>query len=332
MNEECRFWSGLCSFPIRLDTLYIGGGTPTLLDGRQWSRLFEILEEYFVLDAAREMSVEANPGSLLPEHLEVWRDNGVTRVSVGVQSVHDDELAWLARLHNGDEAVRALECVVEKGFRCSADLLFGLAGQTLRSFAESLRRVLEIGVEHVSTYHLTLEPGTPWGNVAPSGMPEGYPFYRFAQWFLPAKGLSHYEIASFCRPGAECVHNMTYWNEDDVLALGASASGHLSGLRYTNVTGAPEYILRMKQGKSPVDTSEILSPGEKAREAAILLLRTRQGILYPEFRSRYGSELLGEILTVLDSFRPDFFVRRDDSVALSPRGMRIANRIWEEIL
>jgi oxygen-independent coproporphyrinogen-3 oxidase len=332
MDCECRFWSETFSGKHRFDTLYIGGGTPTILDVRQWELLFGILWRYFDFGASFEASVEANPGSLESGHLDLWRKNGITRVSIGVQSVHDRELSWLRRPHGGREAIDAVERTAQAGFRCSADIMFGIAGQTLRSFRESLDGVLAAGAEHISTYHLTIEPGTPWGTTPPADMTDGYPFYRFAQWYLPRKMMFQYEIASFARDGAECSHNMAYWDETDVLAVGASASGHLAGLRYTNVSEGREYIRRLEAGESPSDSIEDLPPEAKAREAAILALRTRRGIAFAEFGVRFGTKSLDRVLGILDSFPSFFFVRNSEYVALSPRGMRIANRIWEEIL
>ena len=318
----------------RLRTLYVGGGTPTILSLSEWERLLRILEGAFDFSGTEEVTVEANPCSLTEGHLRLWRDSFVTRVSLGVQSLQDEDLVWLGRRHDAREALLALEKTCSFGFDVSADLIFGLPSQTLRTWRDSLRRVLGSGAGHVSAYQLTLEPGTPLGDASPS-LPDGYSFYCFAQWYLPRKGLEQYEIASFSRPGKECRHNAAYWRQEPVLALGPGAWGYLWGFRYRNASTLREYA-DLAAAQPPIAEAERLggSEGDVSRgvEAAILALRTKWGIHRASFAAQFGEELMEKVLDVLGRIPPRLVRFFEGGVCLTPSGMRVGNAIWVELL
>ena len=317
---------------VAVDTLYIGGGTPTCLGPSAWEKLLAVLDRYLEYLPGREISVEANPDSLSRDHLVLWREWGVSRVSLGVQSLDDDELRWLGRPHDARKAMDAISAVMASGMELSVDLMFGLAGQTLRSWHRNLRTVLDTGLGHVSLYQLTLEEGSRWGKGAPGPLADGYPLYRWAQWYLPRRGYDQYEIASFARDRKWARHNLAYWYGADVLALGPGAWGFLDGTRYWNHEDFEFYRKRIAERQQPVAGSEKLGTGKAFREAAVIALRTRWGIPLRAFRRRYGLEALQEILECLQPFPPHFFRRTASHLALSPRGMRVANLIWESLL
>lgn len=314
LEREASYYSGA---PV--STLYIGGGTPSTLTLEQWHKLINIITTHFDLSGLIEASVEANPNSLRPEHLRFWKDNHITRISLGVQSLNDRELATLGRLHDVSCALRAMERVRDEGFNLSCDLIFAIPGQTLRTWDKSLRQVINFA-GHVSTYQLTLEPDTPlaefYGNDELNT--SGYKFYRYAQYLLPRLGFTQYEISSFSPPGHECHHNLAYWSHSDVIALGPSAVGYIDGVRLSNPKTLNEYL----KGTPP--SREELSPHDKAIELAILSLRTRWGI------SR--KNMLPEIDEVLSGLPDDLFVRDDERVALSQKGMRVGNAVWCELI
>ena len=320
---------------IPLRTIYIGGGTPSTLPCSAWKRLFGILESAFDFSGAPEkveFTVEANPCSLTEGHLSLWRNSRVTRVSLGVQSLNGDELLWLGRRHDAGTALTALEKSAQYGFDVSADLIFGLPKQTLLTWKNSLHSVLAMGVAHVSTYQLTLEPGTPLGDAAPF-LPDGYPFYRFAQWYLERKGLSQYEIASFARAGKECLHNLAYWRQENVLALGPSAWGYLDGFRYRNARTLEKYSEPAGEGfRLPIVEAERLKGPMRGVEAAILALRTRQGIDVASFASRFGENLAYDVLDALKKIPQRLVHFEGAQVSLTPAGMRVGNAIWSELL
>ena len=332
LSEEMNAWKRELS-GREAKTIYFGGGTPSLLSLSQWEGLFDCLKNSIPLGTAPEITVEANPESLTREHLSLWKERGVTRVSLGVQSFLDAELIWLERPHNSRRAEEALTLIVEEGLSASADLMFGLAGQTLRSWKYSLDRALSLGAEHLSLYQLSLEEGCRWFSRPPEGRPDGYPFYRFAQWILPRKGFSQYEIASFSLPGKECLHNSAYWTNRPVLALGAGAWGYWGGKRYRNEDTLKEYEQAVRKKGTACKEWLELSEEESAREAAVLYLRTARGLPFHEFVSRYGERMLGDILSILKEQVPGNCLEwQREYVALTPRGMRVGNSVWSLLI
>ncbi len=331
LETEIALWKGLLG-PLSSRTLYVGGGTPSLLSADEWGRLIVLLEGLGDWSHLEEATVEANPSSLNDELLDIWRDSFFTRISLGVQSLDDAELEALGRRHDARLALEAMERIARSGLRMSVDLIFGIPGQTLRSWAASLRGVLDAGARHVSAYQLTLEPDTPMGLRAPT-LPDGYPLYRYAQWFLPRRGLIQYEISSYAPPGDECRHNLAYWKQEDVLALGPAAWGYLEGRRYANPGTLGAYLEAAGRNFPEAKTAgERLGPRARGVEAAILSLRTRWGIDRVCFSERWGGSLLEEIEAVLTVI-PSRLVRADErSLALTPAGMRVGNAIWTEIL
>ncbi|MCF7935036.1 MAG: coproporphyrinogen III oxidase family protein [Synergistales bacterium] len=329
LREELDLWKGRWGVLPPVSTLYVGGGTPTVLDAPQWSELIALLEERLPLQDGAEVSVEANPGTLTAEQLALWRAWRVTRVSIGVQSLDDGELAWLQRPYSAGQAVDALHAALGSGFRVSADLLFGLGGQTLQGWHRTLREVTAAGVGHISAYQLTLHPGTPWGDHPPGGLPEGYPFYRFCQWYLPRHGMPQYEVASFARIGEACRHNLAYWRRTPVLGLGPAAWGFLGGLRYRNHWPPEDWRETLARGELPQAYTERLEGRAAAREAAILALRTAEGIDRAAFAERYGAARLDAVGALLAPCAGAFLSMDADRIALTPRGFRVANAIWE---
>lgn len=315
----------------RLSTIYFGGGTPSYLGAAQWEPVFEALDSFERADGC-EFTVEANPESVSREKLLLWRDNGVNRISLGVQSLVDSELRTLARPHTAARALDALRACLEAGFRVGADLMFALPGQTLRSWHKSLNGLLGEGVEHISVYQLTIEPDSFWGKRAPGNLPDGYPFYRWAQYFLPRRGLRQYEIASFAVRGRESRHNLAYWRRENVLAAGPGAWGFLDGTRFANAKNLERWADAVREGGSPREYEERPIGLKAASEAAVLALRTSEGIVYDEFARAYGRDALERVLARLRGVPPEDVRWRSGGVSLSPRGMRVGNAIWSELI
>ena len=302
-----------------IQTLYIGGGTPSVLPLTQWHSLMTTLHAHFDLSSLTESTCEANPNSLTPELVNFLKDNGFTRISLGVQSLNDDELRTLGRIHDSRQALQAMQIVKDSGLSLSCDLIFAIPGQTLRTWDYSLRTVMNYA-GHISTYQLTLEPDTPlaqnYNNESLNTA--GYALYRYAQYMLPRHRFTQYEISSFAPDGQECRHNIAYWHQDDVIALGPSAVSYIDGVRTAN----PRTLNAWLAGEEP--EREVLSPRDRAVELAILSLRTKWGI------SR--EDLLPELEAVIASMPDDLFVKTPERIALTQKGMRLGNAIWCEML
>lgn len=315
-----------------LETCYIGGGTPTMLTPSQWRTLAALLEKNFAFAAGAEVTVEANPNSMSSEHLEVWKEWRVTRVSIGVQSFNDAELSLMGRVHCADEARRAVSRALSFGFDVNADLIFGLPGQTFRSWGLSLREAAHSGLSHISLYQLTPEEGTPWESLRPEELGDGYAPYRWAQWYLPKKGYAQYEIANFARPGHESRHNINYWQNGEYIGAGPAAAGYISDRRYKNIGSLARYAECIKSGALPEAESETLAPEKRAREAAVLALRMSSGICAENFIKEQGLDNYRAVSAAVEKFPHELYEKDACGIRLTKKGMRVANMIWSDII
>lgn len=330
--EKELLWWGSRIGKVKLSTCYIGGGTPTVLNGGQWTKLCALLDRFFDFSASAETTVEANPNSLLAEHLLTWRDWRVTRVSIGVQSFDETELSMLGRLHSARQAHSAISASLASGFSVNADFMFGLPYQTLHNWGRTLREAVHSGIDHISLYQLSLEPNTPWADLDESLLPDGYAQYRWAQWYLPRKGFAQYEIANFAKRGHESAHNLNYWQEGEYLGIGPGASGYLGGWRYKNTGDFKGYAAKLNAGVMPVAGGERLAEKKRGREAAVLALRTAGGINAGQYENEYGSAALTEIIKILRELPAGLIEIANERIALTRKGMRVANRIWAELI
>ena len=332
-REIRRFGELLPRDNCAVSTVYVGGGTPTLLSPGEWDVLFGLLKGFLSFFPSAEITAEANPESFSEGHTEVWKKWGVARVSLGVQSFSDADLHWLDRPHDADRARWALKKAVAAGFSVSADLMFGLRGQNLRGWKNSVSEAIGLGVHHISLYQLSIDEGCRWSMNPPEDLPDGYPMYRWSQWYLPRKGFDQYEIASFAKPGHHCRHNLSYWTNAPVLAIGAGAWGYLGNTRYRNGGTIKEYGEAVEKYGCGAVATESLEPEKAFREAAVLLLRTKWGISFRDYSAQYGEEALRSVILTLRNEAPqDCIDFRGDSLALTRKGMRVANSIWSLII
>ena len=333
LKKEILFYRDFIPAAGEAHTLYFGGGTPTLLSPVQWDGLLSFCKANLNISAHAEITAEANPESFTEDHGRVWREKGVTRVSIGVQSFRDDELRLLCRPHDARGAEEAVSRAVGKGFSVGVDLMFGLEGQTLHSWASSVKKALSLGADHLSLYQLTIEEGCEWRASPPTGLADGYPLYRWSQWYLPQKGFIQYEIANFSLPGRSSRHNGAYWSRSPVLGLGAGAWGFLGGVRYKNESDLALYAAFVRERGGGAAEAERVTGEKAAREAAVLMLRRKSGISYREFAGQFGGGVLEEIR---DTFRRevprDCYLEESGSLSLTKKGMRVANAIWSALI
>jgi len=324
----------------KLGTLYLGGGTPSALDADQIAKLLADLFAHFGVEVGGiECTLEANPSRNVKD-LARYRQAGVTRLSVGVQSFDDAELHRLGRDHSGAQAEAFVHAARRAGHgNVSIDLIAGAPGQTPTSFAATLERAIACAPDHVSVYALTIEASTPyarWHEREPQAFPEDdavADLLEQAHTTLTHAGYEHYEISNFARPGFACAHNRGYWRQYDCIALGMSASGYENGLRYRNVRDFDAYCTAIESGNSARDEVERLDFADRVGEAAMLALRTSEGMEDQDFRDRFGLDMRTVFLRPIEECRRAGLLEETrHGVRLTSRGRLLANAACAQFL
>lgn len=291
--------------PRDVDTIFFGGGTPTHLSPAQLDRLFSIVLRWFRLADGYEFTVEANPAGLSKDKVDVLADYGVNRVSLGVQSFDQKVLSLLERDHRREGVIRALERLRPRFANISLDLIFGVPGQTLDLWRDTLQQAAEFSPQHISTYGLTFEKGTSFwrrrekGQLVEASEELERDMYAVAMDELSEAGFEQYEISNFAQPGFRCRHNEVYWKGLPYYAFGPGAARYIDGRRETNHRSVLTWLNRVLAGESPVGESEQISEEERARELLILGLRRCEGICRKDFRNRTGydvDQLAGDMI------------------------------------
>jgi oxygen-independent coproporphyrinogen-3 oxidase len=306
-------------------SVFFGGGTPSLLPPGQLTRILDAIGR----EPSAEVTVECNPDSVDARKLDAYRAAGVNRLSFGVQSMVPHVLRALGRTHDPANVERAVALARAAGFeRCSVDLIYGTAGESLDDWRQSLEGALALGVEHVSAYALTIEAGTPLGRdvaagraVAPDDDDQADK-YLIADEVLSAHGYEWYEISNWARPGEACRHNELYWSEGEYLGIGCAAHGHTDGRRWWNLRTPDRYIQAVQAGASAVAGDERLEPGARAEEAFALALRTRGGVDADDVPAATIDDLAAEGLVE----------RRDGRLALTLRGRLLASDVTARLV
>lgn len=330
-----------------LDTIFVGGGTPSLLEVPLWERLLAVLDRLFDLRSSPglEFTVECNPETVTPELMAVMAAGGVNRVSVGAQSFHEAHLKTLERWHDPANVQRALSLASDAGIRRrNVDLIFGIPGQTLDEWQADLDRALALdpGVDHISCYALTYEPNTPMtvrmnrGDFAPIDEDIEVQMHRHTVARLAGAGFGRYEVSNFARPGSECRHNLAYWRQHQWLAAGPSASAHIGGWRWKNVPRLTEWMegVEANMGYAPVRDVEGPDAARALAERIMLGLRLSEGldaaaILRDAESIGVGAALQREIQRQSDK---GFLEQSAPRIVLNDRGFLFADGVAAELM
>jgi oxygen-independent coproporphyrinogen-3 oxidase len=294
-------------FQVSYETIFFGGGTPSLLSPSSIEQVLSLLAGSFAIERGAEITLETNPGTVDLAKLRAFRSAGVNRLSVGVQSFHDDELRFLSRIHTSGEAKECLRDASRAGFHnVSLDLVFALPSQTKERWDSSLRQAVELEPKHLSCYSLIVEPNTPLSRMVESrqvslvDVEEDATLYEQTMEYLGALGYEQYEVSNFAKPGYESRHNSNYWNHTNYLGFGPSAHSFWSAAslvtdarRWWNIASVVGYSERLECGSMPVTGEEKLTIEQLVREEILLGLRSG-GIDVAGFRRRYNSDLLTE--------------------------------------
>ena len=330
----------------RVRTLFFGGGTPSLLEPDEIAALAQVLRYSFEL-RPREVTVEANPATLDRERLEAWRALGLTRLSLGAQSLGERGLRALGRTHQISDVAPAVEAARSVGTDVSLDLIFGWPGQAEEEWREELAAAVALGVDHLSLYplELHLEPEESVANWPGAGWPalerwradaavrqpddDGVArLYEIAEAELERAGFRHYEIANWARPGKRCLHNLTYWRNGDWLGAGMGAHTHLGGVRSRNPGSLAEYIRRIECGGA-----RIVDPGaDRATDTALLALRLDRGLDVARYAARFGPEAGDRVARALRGVDGSLLTWHGRRATLTPRGRLLANEVLIPLL
>jgi oxygen-independent coproporphyrinogen-3 oxidase len=320
---------------IEADTIFFGGGTPSLLDADEVASIIGALRARLALDPHAEITLETNPETVDRPKLERFHAAGVNRLSFGVQSFHDEELRRLGRIHSADRARAAVREARAAGFdNVSLDLMMWLPGQSVDAWLANVDALIAAEPDHASLYLLELYPNAPlkedmaragWSQAPDDDAAE---MYLRAMDRLESAGLRQYEISNVARPGRESRHNVKYWSDGEWLAFGCGAHGTRGGVRWKNVSGTEEYIARVTNGADPVAERRILSAEERVEEALFTRLRLVDGIELHEFAARYGVDVWEKYGPALEPFvAAGWLVREGPRLRLTRPGMLMANEV-----
>jgi len=321
-------------------SVFIGGGTPTCLPADKLRSVLEKVREFFHLSPECEVTVEANPGTVDRWSLAQLRESGVNRLSLGVQAFQDSLLAVLGRIHTAAEAAGAVRAAREAGFEnLNLDLIYGIPGQTVEDWLESLNQVTNLGPEHIAVYGLQLESGTPLeqavscGGLEPCSEDLELFMYQTAIDYLTGRGYVHYEISNFARSGRESVHNLNYWLNQSYLGIGPAAHSYLRGERFANESTIEGYAGSLSQGKLPVAAREAGTVRTEMAETMIMGLRLLKGVHLEAFYHRFGRRAEDIYRVEIASLREAGLVEvADGYLRLTTKGLPVGNEVFKEFV
>ena len=320
-------------------SVYIGGGTPNLLPPSYIEKILKsVFKNYKILDGC-EITIEMNPGLITEEKLKIYKDNGINRVSIGLQAFQNRLLKYIGRIHTVEEFFGNYELVKKFFDNINIDLMYALPTQTFKEWQETLKEVVKLQPTHVSTYSLILEPNTSFYRLYEKGQlpivdeEEELKMYHWGIEFLKEKGYHHYEISNFALPTFECRHNILYWECKNYLGFGAGAHSYMADVRYSNIENIKDYIKSILERKSAVKEKIKLTKQDRMAEFMFLGMRMTKGVCDKDFKKRFGISLFEIYKKVIQKYLKEGLIEIDNEcVKLTERGIDVSNVIFEEFL
>lgn len=335
LNKEISFYAP--QFETRkVDTVYVGGGTPSYVPHRYISEVLETVNKNFHLSENCEISMESNPGTLNDEKCISYKQAGINRISLGVQAVQNPLLHLLGRAHTFEDVLRSVDAIRSAGFNnLNLDIMFGLPTQTMQDWQETLNKILALHPEHISTYSLIVEEGTPF-----------YPLYnkmdedekdrdmaRYLYETLQSQNYLQYEISNFALSGKECRHNLYCWEMEEYLGIGLNAHSFIKATRFANDDTLEGYIDAVKQKGTAVIFEESLSRRELIGDYMMLGLRKTEGINLIDFKDSFNEDLIDVFHNEIDKFmEKGLLALKTNNLSLTKKGMDYANYVMREFL
>lgn len=323
---------------LTFDTIYFGGGTPSLLSYDEFARIFEKLFQCLTIENNSEISIEANPGTLNNNSLTAFRNLPINRISLGVQSFFDDDLQFLTRIHTAEDARNSIKEIQDAGFEnISIDMIFGLPSQSLAEWIQNLEIAVSLNIKHISAYSLTYEKNTQLEYLLENGKIKKMKneleseIYLKTLDFLEEAGFRQYEVSNFAKEGYRCRHNLNYWKCGEYIGLGPSAASYLDNYRFVNVRNLEVYVKEILSGKSTCEKKEYIDNKKALYEFIFLGLRS-EGIDCIKFRDKFGYDFLNEYGKSLSVLFSGGFASKDENVIkLTPEGYAICDEIVSTI-
>lgn len=355
LQKEIIYYGAL--YPDRkITTIFIGGGTPSWLDEEEIVRILHTVREAFAVEHDAEITIECNPGTATAHKLVRYREAGINRISIGLQSAHNEELALLGRIHTWEQFLKTYDLARKAGFsNINVDLMSALPGQTLETFSDTLKKVLALKPEHLSAYSLMIEEGTPFyeryredEKHREAGEPtellpdeeQEYAVTKLTQRVLMEAGYHWYEVSNFAKPGYECRHNIGYWKRADYLGIGIGAASLIDNVRYANVRDLEEYCKECESlweelniRKTLCSSTEPVTREEQMEEFMFLGLRMTEGVSRAEFEQHFGTTIeavYGDVLRQLQ--KEGLLVKQEGRICLTERGMDVNNYVVEQFM
>ncbi len=337
IGKEMAFYSEALGSAL-IKTIYLGGGTPSILEFEDIEKIIKDIQNYFVISDDYEATIEANPGTLNLIKLIQFKNLGLNRLSIGAQSFNDEHLKFLGRIHTASQIHYTIATARKAGFdNINLDLIFSIPNQSLEDWRNTLKRAVSLEPEHISTYSLSIEPDTPLymerDNLAFPSEDTDYAMFDLAINILEREGYKHYEISNFAIEGFECRNNLTYWENDEYIGIGCGAASYIGKSRYSNTKNIKEYINNWEEGKG---RSIPITPQRKKEEIAetiFLGLRKTDGINISETNKRLGIDILRYFRKEIEEFiKFGLLSVRDQRLMLTKRGLFLADEVFERFV
>ncbi len=328
---------------IRISTVYIGGGTPSYIDSKYIGEILNLFKKSNLLENAKEVTIEVNPGTVTEQKLKEYKIFGINRLSIGLQSTENRLLKEIGRIHNYDEFLNTYKLARKVGFKnINVDLMIGLPNQSILDIKKSLEKITNLDTEHISVYSLIVEEETPISKMIENGkliLPSEElerNMYWYVKNLLELKGYKHYEISNFAKVGYESKHNLDCWEQKEYIGFGVAAHSYINDTRFGNICDFDQYIINCENNefeKNKIIDEEKQSKFEKEQEYMLIGLRKLDGISISNFKDKFGENPVFVFRNGLNKLVDSGLLNIDlDNIKLTSKGLNLANLVWEEFV
>ena len=339
LKKEIKYFSGLYSKDRIFTSIFFGGGTPSLMQPDYLKDILNHLKKYFKIDDAAEITMETNPGTVDKSKLKLFKEAGINRISIGIQSFDEEELRFLTRIHDKHTAIQTVYNAAEVGYEnISVDLIFNLPNQTKAKWITNLETAITLPIKHISTYSLILERGTILNKMVLDNkvkmQDDDYDadLYETTIDFLLSKGFYQYEVSNFTKPGFECVHNNAYWRYRDYLSFGTSSHSFVDGKRWWNYSNLKKYISEIELNNHAMMNYEIISKEQMHDEYVMLALRS-SGLNLTDYKKRFSDDWIKKNYSYFELLKNQQHLSIDNNwIKLTPKGYAVCDEILKNIL